>query len=107
VTLVTLYIEVQCYDPENTREFLHPGTLIDRSSSNGLLPTLKPSTTQGPTSSKARHTMQILQQHRNITLSLNIQADQSYTKLTDISEPITGHFISLQKEEIQLHAPEH
>jgi len=51
--------------------------------------------------------MQILQQHRNITLSLNIQADQSHTKPTDISKLITGHFIALQKEEIQLHPPEH
>ena len=39
------------------------GTLIDRSSSNASIPTLKPSTTQGPTSSRARHTKQILQQH--------------------------------------------
>ena len=39
-------------------------TLIDKSSSNASKPTLKPSTTQGPTSSRARHTTQILQQHR-------------------------------------------
>ena len=51
--------------------------------------------------------MQILQQHRNITLSLNIQADQSHTKSTDISKCITGHFIALKKEEIQPHPPEH
>ena len=43
----------------------------------------------------------------NITLSLNTQADQSHTKPIDISKLITGHFIALQKEEIQLHPPEH
>ena len=52
--------------------------------SNASIPTLKPSTTQGPTNSRARHTMQILQQHRNTALSFNIQAAQSYSKTTDI-----------------------
>ena len=42
---------------------------------------LKPSTTQGPTSSRARHTTQILQQHKTIALSFNIQAAQSHTKV--------------------------
>ena len=51
--------------------------------------------------------MQILQQHRNTALSFNIQAAQSYSKPTDISKLITGHFIALQREEIQLHLPEH
>ena len=46
--------------------------------------------------------MQILQQHRNKALSFNIQAAQSHTKPTDISKLITGHFIALQTEEIQL-----
>ena len=46
--------------------------------------------------------MQILQQHRNIALSFNIQAAQSHTKPTDISELTTGHFTALQREEIQL-----
>ena len=45
--------------------------------------------------------MQILQQHRNIALSFNIQA----VKATPNSR--TGHFIALQREEIQLHPPEH
>ena len=49
------------------------------------IPTLKPSTNQGPTSSRARHTMQILQQHRNTALSSNIQAAQSSSKTIDIS----------------------
>ena len=53
---------------------------MDRSSSNASIPTLKTSTTQEPTSSRARHTIQILQQHRNIALSVNIQAAQSHTK---------------------------
>jgi len=44
---------------------------------------------------------------QNITLSLNIQADQSHTKPSNISKLITGHFIALRKEETQLHPPEH
>ena len=51
--------------------------------------------------------MQILQQHRNIALSFNIQATQSHTKPIDILKHIIGHFIALQREEIQLHPPEH
>ena len=51
--------------------------------------------------------MQILQQHRNTALSFNIQAAQSYSKPIDISKLITGHFIALQREEIQLHLSEH
>ena len=47
--------------------------------------------------------MQIVQQHRNIALSFNIQAAQSHTKPNDISKLITGHVIALQREEIQLH----
>ena len=49
---------------EHQRTAWLQGTLIDWSSSNASIPTLKPSTTQGPTSSRARHTTQILQQHR-------------------------------------------
>ena len=51
--------------------------------------------------------MLILQQHKNIALSLNIQADQSHTKPTDTSKLVTGHFIALQREETQLHPPEY
>ena len=51
--------------------------------------------------------MQILQQHKNTPLSFNIQAAQNYSKTIDVSQPITGQFIALQKEEIQLHPPEH
>ena len=66
---------------------------------------LKPSTIQRPISSRARHTMQILQQHRNIALSFNIQAAQIHTKPIDISKLTTGHFIALRRE-VQLHPPE-
>ena len=51
--------------------------------------------------------MQIIQQHKNTALSFNIQAAQSYSKPTDISQLITGHFTAPQREEIQLHPPEH
>jgi hypothetical protein len=69
------------------------------------IPTLKPSTTQEPTSSRARHTTQILQQRRNIALSFNIQAAQIHTKPIDISKLTTGHFTALWRE-VQLHPPE-
>ncbi|KAI4549249.1 hypothetical protein MG293_001579 [Ovis ammon polii] len=69
--------------------------------------TLKPRSTQEPISSRARHTMQILQQRRKIALSFNTQAAQSHSKPIDISKVTTGHFIALQREEIQLHPPEH
>ena len=70
------------------------------------VPMLKSSTTQEPISSRARHTMQILQQCRNIALSFNIRAAQSHIKPIDISKLTTGHFITLQREKIQLHPPE-
>ena len=71
------------------------------------IPTLKPSSTQETTSSRARHTKLILQQCRNITLSIKIQAVKSHTKPIDNSKLTPGHFIALQREEIQLHLPEH
>ena len=40
-------------------------------------------------------------------MSTNIQAYQSYSKTIDISQLVTRHFIALQREEIQLHPPEH
>ena len=83
------------------------GTLINKRSLKASIPTLTPNTTQEPASSRARHTTQILQQHRNKALSLNIQAAQSNTKPIDISKLTTGHFIALQREAIQLHLPEH
>ena len=71
------------------------------------MPTLKPSSTQEPMSSRARHTMLILQQHRNIALSIKIQVAQSHTKAIDTSKLTTGHFTALQREEIWFHPPEH
>ena len=50
--------------------------------------------------------MQILQQHRNIVLGFNIQASESHTKPTDILRLTSGHFIALQREDIQLYPPE-
>ena len=69
--------------------------------------TLKPTSTQEPTSSRARHTILILQQCRNIALSIKIQAAQSHTKPKDTSKLTAGHFTALQREETQLHPPEH
>ena len=43
--------------------------------------------------------MLILQQLRNIALSIKIQAAQSHTKPIDTSKLTTGHFIALQREE--------
>ena len=43
--------------------------------------------------------MLILQQCRNIALSIKIQAAQSHTKPIDTSKLTTGHFIALQREE--------
>ena len=51
--------------------------------------------------------MLILQQCRNIALSIKRQATQSHTKPIDTSKLTTGYFIALQKEEIQLHLLEH
>ena len=45
--------------------------------------------------------MLILQQCRNTALSIKIQAAQSHAKPTDTTKLTTGHFIALQKEEIQ------
>ena len=57
-----------------------------RDHSKASIPTLKPSNTQEPTSFRERHTMQILQQHKNIDLGFNIQAAQSQTKPIDPSQ---------------------
>ena len=78
-----------------------------RAHPKAFIPTLKPSSTQEPTSFRARHTKLILQQRRNITLSTKIQVTKSHTKPTDTSKLTTGHFIALQREEMQPHPPEH
>ena len=51
--------------------------------------------------------MQILHQIGNTALSIKRQAAQSYAKPIDTPKLTTGHFIALQREEIQLHSPEH
>ena len=86
---------------------LFQGTLIDKSSSKAYIPTLKPSSTQEPTSSRARHTILILQQTRNTALSIKRQVAQRHIKPIDTPKLNIGHFIALQKEEIQLHPSEH
>ena len=91
----------------------HQGTLYFRehvsirAHPKASIPTMKPSSAQEPTSFRARHTKLILQQSGNITLSTKIQAAKSYTKPRDTTKLTTGHFIALQREEIQLHPPEH
>ena len=51
--------------------------------------------------------MQILQQHKDIVLSFNIQAAQSHTNPIDMSKLTTGDFVALQRKEIWLHPTEH
>ena len=80
---------------------------MTRAHPKAFIPALKPTFTQEPTSFRARHAKLILQQCRNMTLSIKIQVATSHTKSIDTSELTTGHFIALQKEEIQLHPPEH
>jgi len=70
------------------------------------IPILKSSSTQEATSLRARHAKLILQQSRNIALSTKIQVAKSHTKPIDTSKLTTGHFIALQREEIQFHPPE-
>ena len=68
---------------------------------------LKPSFNQEPTSSRARHALLILQQRSNIALSIEIQSAKSHSKPIDTSKVTAGHFIALQRKEIQLYPPEH
>ena len=51
--------------------------------------------------------MLILQQYKNTAMNIKMQAAQSHTKPIDSSKLTTGHLIALQREEIQLHPPEH
>ena len=68
------------------------------------MPTLKASTTQDPTSSRARQARQILQQHRNIALSFNMQAAQSHTKPIDIPNSLLDTSLhSRQKKSSSTH----
>jgi len=56
--------------------------------------------------SSARHTTLILQQNRNTTLNIQSWVAQSHTKPIDTPKLTTGHFIAVQREEIQLQPPE-
>jgi len=51
--------------------------------------------------------MPILQQNRNIILNIKRRPAQSHAKPIDTPKLTTRYFIALQKEEIQLHQPEH
>ena len=51
--------------------------------------------------------MLIIQQNRNTTLNVKRWVAQSHAKPIDTSKHTTGHFIALQREEIQLQPPEH
>jgi len=51
--------------------------------------------------------MLILQKSRDIALSIKRQAAQNHAKSIDTPKLTIGHFIALQREEIQLHPPEH
>ena len=69
---------------ENTGKLLTPGNVNQQELiQKPPLPTLKPSSTQEPTSSRARHTMLILQQSRNTALNIKRQAAQSHAKPID------------------------
>ena len=68
---------------------------------------MKPSSTQEPKRSSARHTMLIIQQNRKTILNIKRWASQSHAKPVDNPKLTTGHFIALQREKIQLHPSEH
>ena len=51
--------------------------------------------------------MLILQQSGDTGLSIKRQASQSHAKRIDTQKCTTGHFTSLQRENIQFHPPEH
>ena len=44
--------------------------------------------------------------NRNTTLNIKRWTDQSHTKLKDTSKLFIGHFIALQRKEIQIHSSE-
>ena len=89
--------------PENSYS---QGTLIDKSSSKSLHiyteTKLHPRTNKFQSKTYQAHSP-TTQEHN---LSTKIQVAKSHTKPIDISKLIIGHFIELQREEIQLHAPE-
>ena len=86
--------------PEN---FYSQGTLIYKSSSKNLH--IYTETKLYPRANKFQS--KTYQANWNITLSIKIQAAKSHTKPADTSKLTTGHFIALQREEIQLYPSEH
>ena len=73
-----------------TQENFRLQGILTRVRLKASIPTLKPSSTQEPISSRARHTRLILLQQRNIALSIKIQAAQSHSKPIDTSKLTTG-----------------
>ena len=68
--------------------------------------TLKPTSTKEP-SSITRHTILILQESKNIAMSIKTQAAQSHAEHIETPKLTTGHFIALRREEMRLHQSEH
>ena len=96
-------LECKTWEPENS--WLQ-GTLIDKSSSKSLHTYIetkfhpRANKFQSKTYQANSPTMQVHNpEHKNTA--------KSHTKPTDTSQFTTGHFIALQREEIQLHPPEH
>ena len=83
------------------------GTLIDKSSPQSLHSYTENKLKQRVNNSRARRAMSILQQSRNTALNIKRQAAQSHAKPIDTPKLTIGHFIALQREEIQLNSPEH
>jgi len=71
---------------------------LTRAHPKASISTQKPSSTQEPTSFRARHTKLILQQLMNLTLSIKIQAAKSHTKPITTSKLTTRYFIALQEK---------
>ena len=77
-------LKPKTWEHQRTPDYREHLLIIDHPKAS--IPTLKPTTTQEQISSRARQTMQILQQCRNIALSVNIEAAQSHIKPTDQSQ---------------------
>ena len=90
--------------PENS---LLQGTLIDKRSSKSLHTYTETKLHPRVKKFQSKTYQANSQQRRNITLSIKIQAAKSHTEPIDTSQHTTGHLIALQREQIQLHPPEH
>ena len=77
-------LKPKTWQHQKTPDYMECWVIRDHPKSS--LPTLKPTTTQEPISFRARHAMQILQQHRNKALNVSIQAAQGHTKHIDPSQ---------------------